>query len=254
MGDIARTSINNEALLYRLFGVNAELLIDHAWGWEPVGMEHIKAYRPETNSMSSGQVLQEPYTFEKARNVVMEMADAISLDLVEKHLVTNQLILTVGFDRESFERPEIAERYQGNIVTDYYGRVVPKHAHGTANLKGYSSSSKEIIEAVMSLYDRIVDRDLLIRRLNITTNNIISEIAARSKAKAPVQLDLFTDYEELAIEEEKSNAERDKERKMQEAIIAIKHKFGKNAILKGTSFSEGATARDRNNQIGGHKA
>ncbi len=254
MGDIARTSINNEALLYRLFGVNAELLIDHAWGWEPVGMEHIKAYRPETNSMSSGQVLQEPYTFEKARNVVMEMADAISLDLVEKHLVTNQLILTVGFDRESFERPEIAERYQGNIVTDYYGRVVPKHAHGTANLNGYSSSSKEIIEAVMSLYDRIVDRDLLIRRLNITTNNIISEIAARSKAKAPVQLDLFTDYEELAIEEEKRNAERDKERKMQEAIIAIKHKFGKNAILKGTSFSEGATARDRNNQIGGHKA
>jgi DNA polymerase V len=254
MGDIARTSISNEALLYRLFGVNAELLIDHAWGWEPVGMEYIKAYRPETNSMSSGQVLQEPYTFEKARNVVMEMADAISLDLVEKRLVTNQLILTVGFDRKSLERPEIAARYQGNIVTDYYGRAVPKHAHGTANLNGYSSSSKEITEAVMSLYDRIVDRDLLIRRLNITTNNIISEIAARSKAKAPVQLDLFTDYEELAIEEEKRNAERDKERKMQEAIIAIKHKFGKNAILKGTSFSEGATARDRNNQIGGHKA
>ena len=254
MGDIARTSINNEALLYRLFGVNAELLIDHAWGWEPVGMEHIKAYRPETNSMSSGQVLQEPYTFEKARNVVMEMADAISLDLVEKRLVTNQLILTIGFDRTSLESPEIAARYQGNIVTDYYGRIVPKHAHGTANLNGYSSSSKEIIEAVMSLYDRIVDHDLLIRRLNITTNNIISEIDARSKAKAPVQLDLFTDYKALAIEEEKRKAERDKERKMQEAIIAIKHKFGKNAILKGTSFSEGATARDRNNQIGGHKA
>ena len=254
MGDIARTSINNEALLYRLFGVNAELLIDHAWGWEPVGMEHIKAYRPETNSMSSGQVLQEPYTFEKARNVVMEMADAISLDLVEKQLVTNQLILTIGFDRTSLESPEVAARYQGNVVTDYYGRAVPKHAHGTANLNGYSSSSKEIIEAVMSLYDRIVDHDLLIRRLNITTNNIISEIDARSKAKAPVQLDLFTDYEALAIEEEKRKAERDKERKMQEAIIAIKHKFGKNAILKGTSFSEGATARDRNNQIGGHKA
>ena len=254
MGDIARTSINNEALLYRLFGVNAELLIDHAWGWEPVGMEHIKAYRPETNSMSSGQVLQEPYTFEKARNVVMEMADAISLDLEEKRLVTNQLILTIGFDRTSLESPEIAARYQGNVVTDYYGRAVPKHAHGTANLNGYSSSSKEIIEAVMSLYDRIVDHDLLIRRLNITTNNIISEIAASSKTKAPVQLDLFTDYEALAIEEEKRKAERDKERKMQEAIIAIKHKFGKNAILKGTSFSEGATARNRNNQIGGHKA
>lgn len=254
MGDIARTSINNEALLYRLFGVNAELLIDHAWGWEPVGMEHIKAYRPETNSMSSGQVLQEPYTFEKARNVVMEMADAISLDLVEKRLVTNQLILTIGFDRESLERSDVAARYRGSIAMDYYGRIVPKHAHGTANLNGYSSSSKEIVEAVMSLYDRIVDHDLLIRRLNITTNNIISETEARSKAKTPVQLDLFTDYEALAIEEEKKNAKRDKERKMQEAIIAIKHKFGKNAILKGTSFSEGATARDRNNQIGGHKA
>ncbi len=254
MGDIARTSINNEALLYRLFGVNAELLIDHAWGWEPVGMEHIKAYKPETSSMSSGQVLQEPYTFEKARNVVMEMADAISLDLVEKRLVTNQLILTVGFDRESLERPEVAARYQGNIVSDYYGRTVPKHAHGTANLNGHSSSSKEIIEAVISLYDKIVDHDLLIRRLNITTNNIISETEATNKSKGPVQLDLFTDYEELAVEAEKKHAERDKERKMQEALIAIKHRFGKNAILKGTSFSEGATARERNNQIGGHKA
>ena len=254
MGDIARTSINNEALLYRLFGVNAELLIDHAWGWEPVGMEYIKAYKPETNSMSSGQVLHEPYTFEKARNVVMEMADAISLDLVEKRLVTNQLILTIGFDRESLERPETAVRYKGNIVTDYYGRTVPKHAHGTVNLNSYSSSSKEIIEAVISLYDKIVDHDLLIRRLNITTNNIISETEARNKGKEPVQLDLFTDYEALAIEAGKLNAEREKERKMQEALIAIKHKFGKNAILKGTSFSEGATARDRNNQIGGHKA
>ena len=184
----------------------------------------------------------------------MEMADAISLDLVEKRLVTNQLILTIGFDRESLERSDVAARYRGSIAMDYYGRIVPKHAHGTANLNGYSSSSKEIVEAVMSLYDRIVDHDLLIRRLNITTNNIISETEARSKAKTPVQLDLFTDYEALAIEEEKKNAKRDKERKMQEAIIAIKHKFGKNAILKGTSFSEGATARDRNNQIGGHKA
>ena len=254
MGDIARTSIENEGLLYRLFGVNAELLIDHAWGWEPVGMEHIKVYRPETNSMSSGQVLQEPYTFEKARNVVMEMADAISLDLVEKQLVTNQLILTVSFDHESLEKTDIKSKCQGNIMMDYYGRAVPKHAHGTANLNGYSSSSKEIIEAVMSLYDRIVDHDLLIRRLNITTNNIIKEAEARNRSKVPIQLDLFTDYEALAIEQEKKDAERDKERKMQEALIAIKHKFGKNAILKGTSFSEGATARDRNNQIGGHKA
>jgi DNA polymerase V len=184
----------------------------------------------------------------------MEMTDAISLDLVEKRLVTNQLILTIGFDRESLERTETAARYKGNIATDYYGRTVPKHAHGTANLNGYSSSSKEIIEAVMSLYDNIVDHDLLIRRLNITTNNIISETEACSMGKEPVQLDLFTDYEALAIEARKKNAKRNKERKMQEALIAIKHKFGKNAILKGTSFSEGATARDRNNQIGGHKA
>ena len=254
MGKVARCSIENEDLLYHLFGVNAELLIDHAWGWEPVTMEYVKAYKPETNSMSSGQVLQEPYTFEKARNVVMEMADAISLDLVDKHLVTNQLVLTVGYDTESLTRPEIANKYQGEVVMDHYGRPTPKHAHGTANLDNHSSSGKEIINAVISLYDRIVNKDLLIRRLNITSNNVISEEKAKQKASQPVQLDLFTDYETLAKKEEEKKHKREKERKMQEALLSIKHRFGKNAILKGTSYAEGATARDRNKQIGGHKA
>ena len=251
MGKVARQSVDNEELLYKLFGVNAELLIDHAWGWEPCTIDLVKAYRPETNSMSSGQVLTEPYTFEKARNVVMEMADAISLDLVEKRLVTNQLVLTVSYDRENLTRPEIASKYHGEIVMDYYGRPVPKHAHGTANLGSHSSSSKEIIEAVISLYDRIVNRDLLIRRLNISTNHIIAEGNVQETTNnGPTQLDLFTDYD--AIRKEKEN--KKKERRIQEALLKIKHKFGKNAILKGTSYAEGATARERNKQIGGHKA
>ena len=251
MGKVARQSVDNEELLYKLFGVNAELLIDHAWGWEPCTIDLVKAYRPETNSMSSGQVLTEPYTFEKARNVVMEMADAISLDLVEKRLVTNQLVLTVSYDRENLTRSEIASKYHGEVVQDHYGRPVPKHAHGTANLGSHSSSSKEIIEAVISLYDRIVNRDLLIRRLNISTNHIIAEGNVQETTNnGPTQLDLFTDYD--AIRKEKEN--KKKERRIQEALLKIKHKFGKNAILKGTSYAEGATARERNKQIGGHKA
>lgn len=256
MGKIARISVQNEDFLYEMFGVNAELLIDHAWGWEPVTMDYVKKYRPETNSMSSGQVLTEPYTFQMARNVVMEMADSISLDLVDKRLVANQLVLTVGYDRESLTRPEVACKYTGETVTDYYGRTVPKHAHGTFNLRHHSSSGKEITDAVMSLYDRIVNPDLLIRRLNISTNHIIPEKDNISDAKQPtaVQLDLFTDYQSLAGEEEARKKARKKERSMQEALLSIKHRFGKNAILKGTSYAKGATARDRNNQIGGHKA
>ena len=254
MGKLARASIENEELLYKLFGINAELLIDHAWGWEPVTMEYIKAYRPETNSMSSGQVLHEPYTFEKARNVIIEMADAISLDLVYKQLAADQLVLTVGYDRESLTRQDIVSHYDGDVVRDYYGRLVPKHAHGTANLKGYTSSSKEIIDSVVALYDSIVDRNLLIRRLNISTNHIIREEKAEQIAAQPVQLDLFMDYDSYAKEEEAKKQKRDKERKMQEALISIKERYGKNAILKGTSYAEGATARERNNQIGGHKA
>ena len=255
MGKVARQSVDNEELLYKLFGVNAELLIDHAWGWEPCTIDLVKAYRPETNSMSSGQVLTEPYTFEKARNVVMEMADAISLELVEKRLVTNQLVLTVSYDRESLTRPEIASLYQGEIVMDYYGRPVPKHAHGTANLPSHSSSSKEIIEAVMLLYDSIVNRDLLIRRLNISTNRIVREgDEPQPTDNSPKQLDIFTDYEALEKAQKTKQKEREKERRMQEAVIKIKQRFGKNAILKGTSYAEGATAKERNKQIGGHKA
>ena len=256
MGKIARMSEDNEDFLYQLFGVNAELLIDHAWGWEPVTMEYVKAYRPESNSMSSGQVLTEPYTFSMARNVVIEMADEIALELVDKRLVANQIVLTVNYDRESLTRPEIACKYKGETVTDHYGRTVPKHAHGTFNLQRYSSSGNEIIHAVTTLYDRIVNHDLLIRRLNISTNHIIPEQDSISdrKASAVVQLDLFTDYEALAREEDnRTNALR-KERSMQEALLSIKHRFGKNAILRGTSYAKGATAKERNNQIGGHKA
>ena len=255
MGKVARQSVDNEDLLYKLFGVNAELLIDHAWGWEPCTIDLVKAYRPETNSMSSGQVLSEPYTFEMARNVVMEMADAISLELVEKRLLTNQLVLTVSYDRESLTRPEIASLYQGEIVLDYYGRPVPKHAHGTANLASHSSSSKEIIDAVMCLYDRIVNRNLLIRRLNIGANRVVREDnILQPTDNSPKQLDLFTDYESLEKARQTKQNERAKERRMQEAVIKIKQRFGKNAILKGTSYAEGATAKERNKQIGGHKA
>ncbi len=255
MGKVARQSVEDEELLYRLFGVNAELLIDHAWGWEPCTIDMVKAYRPETNSMSSGQVLTEPYTFAKARNVVMEMADAISLELVEKRLVTNQLVLTVSYDRECLTRPEIASKYFGEIVMDHYGRPVPKHAHGTANLASHSSSSREIIDAVMRLYDRIVNSDLLIRRLNISTNHVIRETDRPHQAESvPQQLDLFTDY--AAAEKAQSDKQKalEKERRMQEAVIKIKQRFGKNAILKGTSYAEGATAKERNKQIGGHNA
>lgn len=251
MGKIARCSLEKEDLLYKLFGVNAELLIDHSWGWEPCTIDLVKAYRPETNSMSSGQVLKEPYSFQMARNVVMEMADAISLDLVEKRLLTNQLVLTVNYDRECLTRPEVASKYHGEIVMDYYGRPVPKHAHGTANLPEHSSSSREIIGAVMSLYDSIVNKDLLIRRLNISTNHVIrEEQCAKSQPQTDVQLDLFTDYPALHQAEQ----DKKKERRMQEALIKIKKRFGKNVILKGTSYAEGATARERNQQIGGHKA
>ena len=248
MGKIARQSVDNEELLYRLFGVNAELLIDHAWGWEPCTIDYVKAYKPETNSMSSGQVLTEPYTFEKARNVVMEMADAISLQLVDKRLVTDQLVLTISYDRESLSRPEIAAHYHGEIVKDYYGRAVPKHAHGTANLGEHTSSTKAIINAVMSLYDSIVNKNLLIRRLNICTNHVVQEGQWMEGCKQ-----LTFDFTPSPTGKGVENL-RKKERRMQEALISIKKRFGKNSILKGTSYAEGATARERNQQIGGHKA
>ena len=253
MGKVARCSVENEELLYRLFGVNAELLIDHAWGWEPCTIDLIKAYRPESNSFSHGQVLSCPYTWEKARVVVQEMADAMVLELVEKRLVTDQLVLTISYDAESLTNPAISRKYTGPRTTDYYGRTVPKAAHGTAKLKSAGSSSKVIIEAVMQLYDNITNPDLLIRYINLTTNHIMDEQVAKQQAE-PQQLDLFTDYEALERQRQAEEAERDKERKIQEVQIQIKKRFGKNAILKGLNFEEGATARDRNNQIGGHKA
>ena len=254
MGDVARCSEQNEELLYRLFGKNAELLIDHAWGWEPCTVEAVKAYRPENSSLGSGQVLQCPYDAEKAKLVVREMADALSLDLVEKRLVTDQIVITVGYDIENLTDPECRKKYRGEVVTDRYGRQIPKHAHGTENLESFTSSTHKMVEAASVLYDRIVDKNLLIRRMNITANNIVEEKAAPQKNNSYQQLDLFTDY---AAEEEQEKQEAlrlDRERKLQEATITIKKKFGKNAILKGMSLQEGATAKNRNEQIGGHKA
>lgn len=254
MGQIARLSVKNEDVLYKLFGVNAELLIDHAWGWEPCTMDYIKSYRPETNSLSSGQVLHEPYTFKKARVVIKEMADAISMDLLDKGLVTDQLVVTVGYDRTSLENPEIRAKYHGPVVKDYYGREVPKSAHGTANLDRQTSSTSLIMTAVENLFDRIVNKDLLVRRLNITTNHVIPESRVKKQDDKMVQLDLFTDYETLAKQKKEEEERLAKERRMQEALLSIKKQFGKNAILRGLNFEDGATAKDRNEQIGGHKA
>ncbi len=254
MGQIARLSVKNDEVLYKLFGVNAELLIDHSWGWEPCTMDYVKSYRPETNSLSSGQVLHEPYTFSKARVVIKEMADAVSMDLLDKGLVTDQLVVTVGYDRTLFENPEIRAKYHGPVVKDYYGREVPKSAHGTTNLDRQTSSTTLIMTAVEKLFDRIVNKDLLVRRLNITTNHVIPESRVKKQDDKMVQLDLFTDYEALAKQKKEEEERLAKERRMQEALLAIKKQFGKNSILKGLNFEEGATAKDRNEQIGGHKA
>lgn len=252
MGKIARCSVENEELLYRLFGVNAELLIDHAWGWEPCTMEAVKAYRPEVNSLSRGQVLSVAYDWEKARVVVKEMAENMALLLVSKRLVTNQIILTVSYDVENLSNDEIRAKYHGDVTKDYYGRMAPKHSHGIANMEHYTSSAYEMVEAVMRLYDENVNSNLLVRRLNLTVNNVIGEMQVGEGMK-PRQLDLFVDYEEQHKTEEQEKAQQEKERRMQEAQIEIKKRFGKNAILKGLNYREGATARERNQQIGGHR-
>ena len=253
MGKVARMSERSEEFLYKLFGVNAELLIDHAWGWEPCTLEAVKAYRPESNSLSSGQVLQEPYTFRKARVVIKEMAEGMALDLVSKRLVTDQLVLTVSYDAENLTRPEILEKYHGEITYNHYGKPVPKHAHGTLNFKNPTSSSRLIMEGAAALFDRHVNPDLLIRRLNLTTNHVVPEVSLMQDNK-PQQLELFVDYEAQDRQRQEEKARMDKERRMQEAQLKIKKRFGKNAILRGLNFEEGATAKDRNSQIGGHKA
>ena len=254
MGDVARMSEVNEDLLYKLLGKNAELLIDHAWGWEPTTIAAIKAYKPSSNSLGSGQVLHCPYEAEKAKLVLREMADMLSLDLVEKGLVTDQLVVTIGYDIENLTDPQRRKKYHGDIVKDHYGRQIPKHAHGTINLEGYTSSTKKIVGAAAELYDRIADKNLLVRRLNIVANHVLPESAAPKKNEGFQQLDLFTDYAALQVEQEQEQAALDREKKMQQAMLTIKKKFGKNAILKGMNLEEGATAKDRNAQIGGHKA
>ena len=254
MGDVARMSELNEELLYKLFGKNAELLIDHAWGWEPTTIAAIKAYKPSSNSLGSGQVLHCPYEAEKAKLVLREMADMLSLDLVEKGLVTDQLVVTIGYDIENLTDPQRRKKYHGDIVKDHYGRQIPKHAHGTINLEGHTSSTKKIVGAAAELYDRIADKNLLVRRLNIVANHVLPESAAPKKNEGFQQLDLFTDYAALQAEQEQERAALDREKKMQQAMLTIKKKFGKNAILKGMNLEEGATAKDRNKQIGGHKA
>lgn len=250
MGDVARCSVGresdyyNEDLLYRLFGVNAELLIDHAWGWEPTEISDIKSYRPESSSLSSGQVLQEPYEFSKAKLVLKEMADLLSLELVSKKIVTDQIVLTVGYDIESLKKS-----YSGAVETDRYGRKIPKTAHSSENIGRYTSSTKLICETAMKLFDRIVDKELLVRRMYIVANHIITENDAE-KEHEYIQINLFSDTGRQEAEENELKKEKD----MQKAILKIKSKYGKNSIIKGMNLKEGATALERNRQIGGHKA
>ena len=253
MGDVALMSTQDEDLLYRLLGVNAELLIDHAWGYEPCRIADIKAYKPENNSLSSGQVLQHPYDFEKARLVVREMTDVLSLDLSAKHLVTDQVVLTVCYDIANLKDPDRKHAYKGPVETDRYGREVPKSAHGTENLGRQTSSTRLLMEAVTRLYDRIVDPALLVRRMYVYVNHVLPESEIRREEKFE-QLDLFTDVEaaERSRTEEKERLE--KEKKMQDALLSIKQRYGKNAVLRGMNLTEGATMQERNGQVGGHKA
>ena len=247
MGDVAKTSIYNEELLYKLFGVNAELLIDHSWGWECVTIDSIKAYKPTTNSICSGQVLHCPYNYENTRLIVKEMTELLSLDLVKKNLVTNQIVLEIGYDIDNLTNPEIKGKYNGEVTTDRYGRKVPKHAHGTINIDHKTSSTKIIMEATLNLYERIINKDLLVRRLNITANNVTN--IADEKEKSYEQIDLFTNYEEI----NKNRKKEADELRIQKAMIDIKQKYGKNAIVKGMNLQKEGTTIERNGQIGGHR-
>ncbi len=247
MGQLARCSVQSEEILYKLFGVNAELLIDHAWGWEPCTIEQIKAYKPENRSISSGQVLSSPYEWAKARTVIQEMADNMILELIEKRLVTDRITIVIGYDAENAK----SGRYKGKTSTDWYGRQVPKHSRGTTPLERPTSSRRVLSEAVTALFDRITDKELLVRRLNITCEGVINE---GSVEEIPVQGDLFTDYAKVEKEREKARKEAEKEMKMERTLLDIKKKYGKNAILRGFDYEEGATTIQRNQQIGGHKA
>lgn len=256
MGDIARCSLGKEAdyynedLLRRMFGKNTELLIDHAWGWEPVTIADIKAYKPESNSIGSGQVLHCGTDYDKTKIIVREMTEMLVLDLVSKNLVTDQIVLTVGYDRENLMDPERMRNYKGDFSVDQYGRKIPKHAHGTVNLDGYSSSTNMIVRAVLDLFNRIVDENLLVRRINMSANHVINEKEAKQDRYEQINLFDMIEFDEKKVDQEKLQKEKD----IQKAVLDIKKKFGKNAILKGMSLQEGATAIERNNQIGGHKA
>ncbi len=253
MGDVARCSVGgpgdrlNEDLLYKLFGVNAELLIDHAWGWEPCELSHIKAYVPESSSLSVGQVLQRAYTVQDARTIIMEMAEGLALSLVEKGLVTDQIVLSVGYDNGS-----LSPQYEGEMGMDYYGRWAPKPAHGSENIGRMTSSTKLILEAALRLYDRIMDPGLMVRRMYVVASRVVRAEEADRKPEVE-QLDLLTDYEQIARRREAEEAQLAREKRLQQTMLSIKDRYGKNAILRGTSYREEATGRERNEQIGGHK-
>lgn len=251
MGDIAAISETNESILYKTFGVNAELIIDHAWGWEPCTIEDVRNYKPANNSISSGQVLMRPYAYEETAIIVREMTELLTLDLVKKGLVTDQMVLTLGY--ESIKDPEAIKNYKGELTLDWYGRYTPKHAHGTANIGRQTSSTRLITDAVMDLYERIIDRDLFVRRVTICAANVIPESDITTD-EGYEQLDLFTDYEQRDKDRKAEEEKLAKERSLQLATIGIKEKYGNNAILKGTNFLDASTARDRNRQVGGHKA
>lgn len=252
MGDVARCSISHEDWFYATFGVNAELIIDHAWGWEPVQMEHVKAYRPGARSMSSGQVLPRPYDCREARNVVREMAETLALEAVEQRVVTNRVTLTVGYDAENLATESRLLRWDGDVRVDHYGRAVPRHSHGTSRIDFHTSSSLMLTSTVLALFDNIVDSRLTIRRLRIAFHDVVLE---ESVDTAPTSRpDLFTEPDEYRRQQCKRVETFEKERRCQEAIIALRNRFGKNAVLKGSNFAQGATQRQRNGCIGGHKA
>ena len=266
MGDVARQSIKDESILYDALGINAELVIDHAWGWEPTEIKTIKSYKPETNSISSGQVLMEPYEFDKARLIVKEMTELLALDLVRKGVVTKKIELTIGYDRTSivtvyrgktisdsiFNVASTGKRYTGKVGVDQYGRPCPKHAHGTGNIDRWTNSTRRIMDVMLELYDRIIDKDLTVRRVTLVACNLIPE--GEIPADAPEQLDLFTDYAALEKKKAAEDAADEKERRLQKTALLLQQKFGKNAIVKGMNLQEGATTILRNGQIGGHAA
>ena len=249
MGDVARTSEKNEELLYKLFGINAELLIDHAWGYEPCTIESIKAYKPVTNSISSGQVLHCPYNYEDTKLIVKEMTELLTLDLVKKNLVTSKMVLTIGYDIENLSNPEISKSYLGEVTLDHYGRKVPKSAHGTINIDHKTSSTKIITDYVMNLYESIINKKLLVRRINITAEDVVNEDDYKNNKKFE-QINLFIDYNEVERQQNKEKSEKE----LQKAVLDIKTKYGKNAVLKGMNLIEGGTTIERNGQIGGHKS